>query len=63
MKMLRASSLRMSLGSLNTRSTVRARPNKLMQPRSLPPLSIRSISEVSVGGRAPADRWRWAPRI
>ena len=35
-------------------------PNQLMQPRSLPPLGNHSVFEVTVGGRAPADRRRWA---
>ena len=35
-------------------------PNQLMQPRSLPPVSSQSVFVVSMGGRAPADRGRWA---
>lgn len=35
-------------------------PNKLLQPRSLPPVTFASHWSVSTCGRAPAERRRWA---
>ena len=35
-------------------------PNQLLQPRSLPPLSPLLLCHLAVGGRAPAERVRWA---
>jgi hypothetical protein len=37
-------------------------PNKLFQPRSLPPVTSSSHCSAGMCGRAPAERRRWASK-
>jgi hypothetical protein len=38
-------------------------PNKLLQPRSLPPVAFDLHWSFMLCGRAPAERWRWGAKM